>query len=433
MFPKFMKDVYTSKCIPMFSKNQCGFRKDFNTQHILLAIIEKMKASRDNKQFCAATLTDLSKAFDCVCYDLLIAKLNAYGFDEKALKLIYDYLNGRSQEIKVGSSFSSELDISYGVQQGSILGPLLFNIDICDFFFVNIISDIANCADDTTPYECDQHCDNLINNIELTVEKIFNWFAFNNLKANASKCHLFLSPYQHTTININGSVIKSSNSEKLLGITIDSAFTFKEHINTLCRKASQKLHALSRISQYLSEHKNRILFKTFTMSQFNYCPLVWMCHSRGFNNKINNIHRRALKMVYQDKKSNLQVLLQKDNSVSIHMKNLQYLATEIYKVKSSLSPEIMKEIFIFQENENYNLRSGTHLMNRNIHTAHFGTDTITNLGPKIWKIVPDEIKNVSSLLVFKSRIKTWNTDNCPCRLCKSFFKGLGFIEVFPNL
>ena len=112
------------------------------------------------------------------------------------------------------------------------------------------------------------------------------------------------------------------------------------------------------------------------------------------------------------------------------MKNLQYLATEIYKVKNCLSPEIMKEVFIFQENENYNLRSGTHLTNRNIHAVHFGTDTITNLGPKIWKLVPDEIRNASSLLVSKSRIKTWTTDNCPCRLCKTFVKDLGFIEVF---
>ena len=161
----------------IFSKNQCDFRKGFNTQHM----IEKMKAPPDNKQLCTAILTELFKAFDCICYDLLIA--------------------------------------------------------------------------DTTPYECDQHRDNLINNMELTVEKIFSWFEFNNLKANASKYHFFLSPYQHSSINIDGSVIKSSNFEKLLGITIDSDFTFEEHINTLCQKASQKLHALSRISQYLSEHK----------------------------------------------------------------------------------------------------------------------------------------------------------------------------------
>ena len=130
--------------------------------------------------------------------------------------------------------------------------------------------------------------------MELTVDKIFNWFEYNNLKANASKCYFFVSSYQQTSININRSVIKSSNSEKLLGITIDNDFSFEEHINTLYRKASQKLHALFRVSQYLLQHKERILFKTFIMTQFNYCLLVWMCHSRGLNNKINHMHKRAL-------------------------------------------------------------------------------------------------------------------------------------------
>ena len=101
----------------IFSKNQCGCRKGFNTQHILLAMIGKMKASLDNKQFCAAILADLSKAFDCICYNLLSAKLNAYDFVKKALKLIYDFVNGRSQKVKVGSSFNSDLDISHGVPQ----------------------------------------------------------------------------------------------------------------------------------------------------------------------------------------------------------------------------------------------------------------------------------------------------------------------------
>ena len=115
------------------------------------------------------------------------------------------------------------------------------------------------------------------------------------------------------------------------------------------------------------------------------------------------------------------------------MKNLQYLVTEIYEVKNDLSPEIMKEVFVFQENENYDFRSGTHLANSNMHTAHFGTGAITNLGPKLWKFVPDEIKSGSPLSIFKYNIKTWTTDNSRCRLCKIFVKDLDFIEVCPNL
>ena len=97
------------------------------------------------------------------------------------------------------------------------------------------------------------------------------------------------------------------------------------------------------ISQHLSLNKKPILFKTFVTSQFNYCVLVWMCHSRNLNNRVNNIHHTALRAIYQDKKSSFGELLQKDKSISVYMKNLQYLATEIFKVKNDLSPIIMNE------------------------------------------------------------------------------------------
>ena len=109
---------------------------------------------------------------------LFVTKLNAYAFDRKALKLIYDYVNGRSQKIRVCYSFSSELDISYGVPQGSILGLLLFNINICYLLFDDITSEIANHADDTTPRKFDQHYDNLMSNLELTIDKIISWFGY---------------------------------------------------------------------------------------------------------------------------------------------------------------------------------------------------------------------------------------------------------------
>ena len=249
-----------------------------------------MKIARDNKEFCAAILTDLSKAFDCICHNCLIAKLNAYGFDRNALKLICDYLSDISQKTKVGSSFSVYLD-----------RPLLFDMDLCDLFFEDYSSDISNFANDTTHCDCGPTFNEVMNNLKTTAEKMFEWFSFNNLKANVSKGHLFLSPYQPVPVNIKNPIIESSNCEKLFGIYIDSNFSFEYPINRICRKASQKLHALSKIAKYISEDKKRMLFKSFIISQFNYCPIVWMCHGRGLNNKINNIHQRALRIVYQDK------------------------------------------------------------------------------------------------------------------------------------
>ena len=107
------------------------------------------------------------------------------------------------------------------------------------------------------------------------------------------------------SINIGTSVIKESKEEKLLGVLIDQKLNFKQHLNTVCRKASQKLHTLARASTYMPEEKTRIVMKVFIMSQFSYCPLIWMFHDRRVHANINHIHERALRIAYQDRTSSL--------------------------------------------------------------------------------------------------------------------------------
>ena len=118
-------------------KFQCGFRKGFGTQNCILYVIETIRKTRDNHGVFTAVVTNLSKAFDCISHELLVAKLHAYGFDESLLKVIISYLKNRTPTTKVGLSFSDLLNIIYGVPQGWILGPLLFIIYVCDLFIVN--------------------------------------------------------------------------------------------------------------------------------------------------------------------------------------------------------------------------------------------------------------------------------------------------------
>ena len=428
IYERLLYDQMYSYFDKFFVKYQCGFRKGYNAQYCLLVMIEKMKEARDKNKVCAAVLTDLSKAFDCLKHDLLIAKLHAFGFDHKSLRLIYAYLNNRVQVTKVGSYYNEILDIIFGVPQGSILGPLLFNVNIIDLFLIeHYRSDFSNYADDTTPYNCGNTFLEVISDLETTINNLFDWFCCNNFKVNPSKCHLFLSPFNLKSINIKNFSIEGSSSKKFLGVTADSNFTFEKHINELCKKGNQKLHALARCAKYMSTEKRRTLFNAFVVSQFNYCPLVWMFHTKELNGRINSLHEKALRLIYQNRNLSFDELLKLNKSFSIHYRNLQYLLTEIYKVKMGLSPPIMNDILTWDENASYNLRSGVTVTRRNIRTNKFGFETITTIGAVLWRNLPNDIKNSDSLNIFKHRIKQWIPDNCPCKICRNFMKNLGYI------
>ena len=286
------------------SKQQCGFRKgNVTTQQCLLALLEKWKRAVDSGQMFGALLTDLSRAFDCLDHELLIAKLNAYGFSLPALKLVHDYLSNRKQRTKVNRTYSSWLEIVFGVPQGSILGPLLFNIFLADLFFILNDVDIASYADDNTPYVIADDINGVITSLEQTSKALFEWFENNLLKSYADKCHLLVSSSDAVNLRVSEYDIKNSECEKLLGVKFDNKLTFEKQITDICRKASRKIYALARIAPYMDLSKRRMVMNAFFNSQFNYCPLIWMCHNRTTNRKINRLHERCLRIIYNDKQS----------------------------------------------------------------------------------------------------------------------------------
>ena len=149
-----------------------------------------------------------------------------------------------------------------------------------------------------------------------------------------------------------------------------------------------------------------------------------MFHSRRLNNKINCIREKALRITYQDHTSAFQELLHKDNSISIHHKNLLVLATEMFKIHRGLSPDILREIFV-PKISLHNLRRNNTFERRHVRSVYHGIKSF--LGPKIWDLVPLELKQLESLQVFKLKVKKWIPFECPCRLCQTYIKQVGFV------
>ena len=167
------------------------------------------------------------------------------------------------------------------------------------------------------------------------------------MKSNEEKCYLLISGHKYELLwaNIGSSKIWESEKQKLLGTVIDRNLRFDEYILSQCKKAGRKLSVLARICKFMTIERRRMLMKAFIESQLGYCPLAWICCNRSCNNHINHLHERALRIVYNDNVSSFEDLLQRDQSVSIHHRNIRLLGIELYKTRNKISSYIMNELF----------------------------------------------------------------------------------------
>ena len=364
-----------------FSKYQCKFSGGFSAQHCLVSMLEKWKSAADNTKSFGAFLTDLSKTFNCLSHDLLIAKLNAYEFSKSALRFVHSYLKNCMQRTKINSEYSSWKEIMFGVPQGSILGLLLFNIFLCDLFLIMENIDIASYADDNTTYTTGNSTEEVIQKLEDAAKTLFQWFRDNQMEANPDKCHFLCSSNREVSLTIKNQIIKNSKFEKFLDVKLDSKLNL------------------------MGFAKRRLIVNAFFYSQFNYCQLVWMCHNRT-NNKINRLHERCLHLIYNDKKSSLEDLLQKDGSVSIHPRNLRTLAVELFKVFKGLSSVIFTEAFPARQQSQCNMRNYSYFPMPRAKTVNHGLESLSYIDAKLWDSVPYHMKEIDSINEFKHAIET---------------------------
>ena len=421
VFEKLMAEQLIPFLQARFSKLLCGFRKAHSTQHALLRLLNRWQKALDDSNIVGTVLMDLSKAYDCLPHDLLIAKLAAYGVNYHSLKFIYDYLSNRIHRVKIGNKFSAFLYVLLGIPQGSILGPLLFNIFINDLLLSTSVreSEICNFADDNTLFFSAKTLDRVIGILGADTLDVIKWFNINGLVANPGK---FQVMFLGTNISVDNFqfgdiIVDTSNSVKLLGILIDDKLRFKEHLDGKCKKASSKTKALLRIRSYISVKTAKSLCNAYILSHFDYCPLIWMRFDKASNNLMNKIHHRALSVVYQNFNSSLLDLLSFSHGVTLHVSFIRKLLQEIFKFVNGLGPSFMSELFV-PKFSGYTLRRGQQLVLPPTKTVKFGMHSLSFVGSLIWDRLPRDIKDSQSLNVFKSRVKNLPKNFCTCPYCK---------------
>ena len=413
-------DQITTFFNKLFSKFLCGFRKGFCTQTALFNLISKWQKLLDDKKIIGTLLIDLSKAYDCINHSLLLAKLEAYGFSSKSLKLLKSYLKNRKQRVKLFSTFSNWLEIYLGIPQGSILGPLLFNIFINDIFDFLQETVICNFADDNTIYAEGNHIDEVINKLMTDVNILVKWFNENSLVANPSKFQLMFlgtKESEEIPIKISNNILKNKNEVELLGVTIDNKLNFSSHINRICKTANNKLSAIIRLRKHLTTSQASELVNAHVISHFLYCPLIWMFCNKGNKLKIDKVHKRSLKTILQQGNLNLSELLYLNESLTIHQKHIQFLMIEVYKALKNISPDLLLDIFKPKLHP-YNFRNNGLLTLPKTKSVTFGTNALLFRASLIWNKLPNEYKCASNLSIFKTKIKKWGCNTCSCQCCK---------------
>ena len=282
---------------------------------------------------------------------------------------------------------------------------MLFNVFINDLFYRDLESEICNLADDTTIYSCDSNIDSVIIKLERDLQEVLEWYSANGMSANPSKFQIMfigLERKNKLCLNINGQLITPSEHVKLLGVTIDNALKFETLVQSICKKANQKLHAFGRLRPYLGSDRSKLLLKAVVLSNFSYCPLIWLFCSKTANNDSNRTHKCALRILYKDYKSTFEDFFERDKTKTTHTKNLQKLMIEVYKSLNYLNPEYMWELFV-KKDVQYNLRTKELCKLPSVSSQCYGLNSLSFRGSLLWNTIDNEIKLSPSLEKFRKK------------------------------
>jgi len=391
--------------------NQYGFRKSHSTDYALIKLYDKIIHSLSNKEHTFGIFMDLSKAFDTINHEILINKLHNYGIRGTSLSWFKDYLKNRKQYVVYESEKSQELNITCGVPQGSILGPLLFILYINDIVKSSQLLTFIIFADDTNILYSHKDLNTAISTLNNELSRIQLWFKCNKLSLNIKKTNFMYfrnvhSPQIQCNILIDDIPLVEKQSTKFLGIEIDCNLTWNDQINNITKSISRNIGIMSKLKYFISEKSLLTLYNALVLSYLNYCNIVWGSCSQTKINSLLLLQKKAVRICNHSSYLAHTTPIFKNLKI-LTLNDIHTLHTSIfmYKYTTNLLPPSFSNFFNYNANiHSYPTRhsSDFHLHNPKTLIAH---KSIRHHGPDIWNSLPQPLKRMTSLSSFKAATK----------------------------
>ena len=396
----------------LLCSNQHGFRPKHSTLTALLSITEDFYRKLDDGYVIGIVTLDLEKAFDLISYDILLKKLEYYGFDQNVLCWLKDYFNGREQCTSVNGKMSSTRKVKSGVPQGSILGPLLFIITLNDLH-----KSVNNCslslyADDTCMYFAAKDRKTLEKNINDDLKSISAWFSHNKLLLNVDKCQFMLAGSKHKLSELCNVDIRLNNKKlarvfecKYLGVVLDCNLNWNKEIDHVKKKVLKTFFALKRVRNLIDKKLALILYKTLIQPKFDYCSSVWMNGQMTLLKRLQTLQNRCLRNVLgvnsRFHTDDLYKTLKLDKLKDQWTKQTLII---VFKLLHNAGPSRLSSLITFNVQSNYLLRSSNSQIALPKPRTNFLRNSPLYQASKLFNALPLNVRLIDNTKIFTSEI-----------------------------
>jgi len=399
-------------------KTQSGFRQNHSCETALVHLIDKWLKAINDGFIIGVVMVDFRKAFDLVDHSILLKKLELYKCSHTTINWFKSYLGDRKQRVSLNGFMSSEKNIEYGVPQGSILGPLLFLIFINDlpFSLHNVISSTDMYADDTTICDVQRSVGTLQANLQSSLALLETWCRNNGMVLNTDKTKVLLitTPHKRARLNVPFSLtfknipLKSSKSEKLLGVYVNENLKWDDHVNKIKKKISTNLWLLSRIKMFIPLSARILFYKAYIQPHLDFCNVIWGGTNNTNLHKLYVLQKRLCKTIFGKNYTSVPNSMEAMSCLSIHERIIVNKAKFMYKVSKESIPCYVVNMFENDQRVYTNLRSASSL-NYAIPRPKMELfkQSISYSGPCIWNKIPESIRCMKTLDSFTTHLIRW--------------------------